>query len=132
MKWETMAIIVKFFANFREAVGKDQERVDNAKDVAALLDGLVRRFGKGLANELYSPGTRELRDTVNILVNGRGIGFLAELGTSLKDGDVVAIFPPVSGGVSTAWCRASSRHHRARFESLIYNTVINQRDNRWW
>lgn len=96
-----MAITVKFFANFREVTGKGQERVEETKNVASLLDELVRRFGEGLSEQLYSPGTRKLRETVNILVNGRGISLLQELNTPLKDGDVVAIFPPVSGGKLT-------------------------------
>ena len=93
-----MAIIVKFFTNFREITGKEQESVEGVGNVSSLLDELVRRFGDKLAKQLYSPGTRELLETVNILVNGRGVRFLRELSTSLKDGDVVAIFPPVSGG----------------------------------
>lgn len=39
-----MAITVKFFANFRELTGKEQERVEGTKNVASLLDELVRRF----------------------------------------------------------------------------------------
>ncbi|MDI6884534.1 MAG: MoaD family protein [Hadesarchaea archaeon] len=97
-----MPITVKFFANFREAVGKEQEQVEKAKDVASLLEELARRFGDKLTKELYSPGTKKLRDTVNILVNGRGIRLLEGLDTPLKNGDVVAIFPPVSGGRLTS------------------------------
>lgn len=93
-----MTITVKLFANFREAVGKERVEVGDVKDIASLLDELVRRFGDKLAKELYSPGTRKLRDTVNILVNGRGVSLLEGLDTKLKGGDVVAIFPPVSGG----------------------------------
>ncbi len=93
-----MAVMVKFFANFREAVGKEREMVEEVKDVASLLEKLVGRFGKALADQLYSPGARKLRETVNILVNGRGINLLHGLDTPLKDGDIVAIFPPVSGG----------------------------------
>ncbi len=93
-----MAVIVKFFANFREITGKEQESVKGVGNISSLLDELVRRFGDKLAKQLYSPGARELLETVNILVNGKGISFLRGLNTSLKDGDVVAIFPPVSGG----------------------------------
>lgn len=93
-----MTVIVKFFASFREATGKSQENVDGARDVASLLDELVRRFGEKLAEHLYHSGTRELRKTVNILVNGRALNIPHELDAPLKEGDVVAIFPPVAGG----------------------------------
>jgi MoaD family protein len=93
-----MAVVVRFFASFREAAGKAQESVDGANNVAALLDELIRRFGEKLAEQFYHSGTRELRKTVNILVNGRGLNLPHELDTPLKDGDIVAIFPPVAGG----------------------------------
>jgi len=92
-----MAVTVKFFAGFREATGKRQESIERVNDVTS-LDELVRRFGEKLAERLYSSDTRELRKTVNILVNGRRLDFLQELNTPLKDGDEVAIFPPVAGG----------------------------------
>lgn len=92
-----MAVTVKFFAGFREATGKRQESIEGVNDVTS-LDELVRRFGKKLAERLYSSDTRELRKTVNILVNSRRLDFLQELNTPLKDGDEVAIFPPVAGG----------------------------------
>ena len=93
-----MAVTVKFFASFREATGKKQESVEGVKNVAFLLDELVHRFGAKLTEHLYHSSTRELRKTINILVNGRGLNLPHELDTPLKDGDVVAIFPPVSGG----------------------------------
>jgi len=53
-----------------------------------------------MVDQLYESGSKKLRETVNVLVNGRGINLLSGLDTKLKDGDVVAIFPPVSGGTS--------------------------------
>ena len=93
-----MAVTVKFFAGFREATGKRQESIEGVNNVTSLLDELVCRFEEKLAERLYSSGTQELRKTVNILVNGIGLDLLQKLDTPLKDGDVVAIFPPVSGG----------------------------------
>lgn len=89
---------MKFFANFREAVGQERVEVAAVGDVAALLDELVRRFGEKITEQLYGPSSKKLRETVNVLVNGHGINLLSGLDTKLKDGDVVAIFPPVSGG----------------------------------
>jgi molybdopterin synthase sulfur carrier subunit len=93
-----MAITVKFFANFREVIGEKQATVESAKDIGALLEELVGKFGEKLSGQLYEPETKKLRGTVNILVNGRGANLLKGPDTPLKDGDVVAIFPPVSGG----------------------------------
>lgn len=93
-----MAVTVKFFAGFREATEKKQESIQGVNNVTSLLEELACKFGEKLAELLYSSNTRELRETVNILVNGRRLDLLQKLNTPLKDGDVVAIFPPVAGG----------------------------------
>lgn len=93
-----MAVTVRFFANFREATGKGQDRVEGVKSVSSLIDELVHKFGDKLAEQFYHPGTREFREAVTVLVNGKGLTLPHDIGTPLKDGDVVAIFPPVSGG----------------------------------
>jgi len=90
---------VKLFANFREAAGRDQVSVASAKTVGTLLNALVKTCGGGLAKQLYGANGK-LRDTVHLLVNGQGINLLEGLDTRLKEGDVIAIFPPVSGGQS--------------------------------
>ncbi|MEW6592992.1 MAG: ubiquitin-like small modifier protein 1 [Candidatus Hadarchaeota archaeon] len=93
-----MAVVVKLYANFREAAGADIVEVEGASDVASLVEKLVEKCGKKLADELYHPGSKRLLETVHILVNGRVMGIIGGLTTPVKDGDVVAIFPPVSGG----------------------------------
>ena len=93
-----MAVTVKFFAEFSEATEKKQESIEGVNDVPSAIHQDVHRFEKKLAERLYSSDTRELRKTVNILVNGRRLDFLQGLNTPLKDGDEVAIFPPVAGG----------------------------------
>lgn len=91
-----MSITVKFFASFREAAGTEKTEVVGAKDVSSLINLLAAKFGKRLSEQLYDGG--KLRETVNVLVNGRGVNLEKDLDAKLRGGDVVAIFPPVSGG----------------------------------
>jgi molybdopterin synthase sulfur carrier subunit len=91
-----VAVTVKLFANFREAAGVDKTVVEGAADIASLLKALVAKFGDDLRRNLFDG--EKLRDTVNILLNGKSVELHEGLNTKLKDGDVVAIFPPVSGG----------------------------------
>lgn len=95
-----MSVRVKLFANFSEAAGKDQEVVEGVFDLASLLDELAGRFGDEFVKQLYSPREHRVRETVNVMINGRRVDLRLELKTPLKDGDEVAIFPPVAGGGS--------------------------------
>jgi len=92
-----VAIVVKLFANFREALGKGVVEVKNVENVEGLIEKLIQMERK-LENEFYYPGTKELVKTIQIMVNGKNIKNLDGLETSLKSGDEVAIFPPVAGG----------------------------------
>ncbi|MEM3519090.1 MAG: ubiquitin-like small modifier protein 1 [Candidatus Hadarchaeales archaeon] len=94
-----MGITVRLFANFREAAGTGQLEIPGAKTVGELLDILVEKFGENFSKLLYEePGTKKLRTATNIFVNGQAIAVMNGLDTKLKDGDSVAIFPPVAGG----------------------------------
>lgn len=93
-----MSITVKFFANFSEAAGKNQEVVCGNTDLASLLELLARKYGNNFVRLLYSEKEHKIRTTVAILINGRRIDLNRELKVQLKDGDVLAIFPPVAGG----------------------------------
>jgi|Deesub1362A_J573_1020465.scaffolds.fasta_scaffold00099_40 molybdopterin synthase sulfur carrier subunit len=85
---------VKLFANFREAAKAKEVEIE-AKTVGELLNALVERYSS-LEPLFFDTG--KLREYVHIMVNGRHINNLEGLGTELKEGDTVAIFPPVSGG----------------------------------
>ena len=83
---------VKLFANFREIVGSKEIEI-NAKSVKELLDLLVKDHPE--LEEHFSED--KLKEYVHIMVNGK---IVENLDTKLKQNDVVAIFPPVSGGLS--------------------------------
>ena len=97
-----MSITVNFFANFREATGVDRIEVKRAEDLDKLLKWLVARFGKDLEKDLYEEG--KVCDFVSVLVNGRGVPTDKPNATKLRDGDIVSIFPIISGGLIGGVC----------------------------
>lgn len=92
-----MKVEVKFFANFREILGQKKISVE-ADNVQGLLEMLWDDYEE-LRDDLFEDEeSLELRNFVNVMVNGRRIEMLEGRDTELKDGDTVAIFPPVAGG----------------------------------
>jgi molybdopterin converting factor subunit 1 len=77
---------VRFFAGAREAAGRDAESLD-APDGATVSD--VRRL---LAER--HPGLAPVLGRARLAVGERFV----PPGTALRDGDTVAVIPPVSGG----------------------------------
>jgi MoaD family protein len=81
-----LRIRVKFFASYRDITGRSEEILDLSEgaSVSALL---------GLLREKY-PKIGSLTDTIIASVNKR----YAKEDVVLKEGDEVALLPPVSGG----------------------------------
>ncbi|MCL5803097.1 MAG: MoaD/ThiS family protein [Thermoplasmataceae archaeon] len=81
-----MKIVVRYFALFRDITGTDQDTIV-VDEGAPISDLLVRIRDK------YPDMGRTKRDVL-VSVNRN----FASHELQLKDGDEVAIFPPVSGG----------------------------------
>jgi sulfur-carrier protein len=96
-----MKISVKGYFNLQKAMdGKSQVEVEKATaTIREVLDDLSARFGKDLTELIYDPGTEEPASHIILLVNGRNYLSMPErLESVLKDGDEVALFPPLAGG----------------------------------
>jgi sulfur-carrier protein len=92
-----MNVQLRAFANLRELLGKELTvSVSAGETIGGLLRVVGGRHPVFLAQLLDGGG--HLRPYVNILRNGRNIRFLNDLETTLAEGDVVAVFPPVAGG----------------------------------
>ena len=64
-----------------------------------MLKNLSNRFGEGFSDLIFDPKTKEVKNHISILVNGRHYIFLPKrLATELKEGDEVALFPQIAGG----------------------------------
>ena len=96
-----MKISVKGYFNVQKAMD-GQSLIEVEKETATLrglLDDLSDRFGKKLTELIYDSGSEEPASHIILLVNGRNyLSMPDRLDTELKDGDEVALFPPLAGG----------------------------------
>ncbi len=80
-----MAVTIIFLGPLRDMAGEDSREVDAPLDWA----GLLAAVGPEIAEQLQS-------DRVNIACGGKVLADKKAL--AAKDGDEVALLPPVSGG----------------------------------
>ena len=97
MKVNIPKVKVKLFASIRE-VFQEKERefeLERVSNIRELLDLLCNTYER--RHRIFDQAG-EIRADVTILKNGRHIYFLDGIQTELKEGDTIAIFPPVYGG----------------------------------
>ncbi|WP_049926461.1 ubiquitin-like small modifier protein 1 [Halopiger goleimassiliensis] len=92
-----MEIDLRFFATFRDAVG-EKERTRTVGDDATVGDLLAALEDEydGLEGRLLEDGA--IAPQLSVLKNGRDVTHLNGPETTLEEGDVVSVFPPVAGG----------------------------------
>jgi molybdopterin synthase sulfur carrier subunit len=98
----TLKVSVRFFTSLRELTGKKEETLDFSDDekvtVDKVLKTLSQRHGRGFVEYVYDAKTHEVKGFLQFLINGTSASTMKGLQTELKDGDVLAILPPVGGG----------------------------------
>jgi sulfur-carrier protein len=91
-----MKVKLKLFANFREAVRqKEVEVASDGKTVSEAVRSLVKQHPQ-LEPMVYQDG--RLKQYVNVLLKGQTVKSDLVASTPVKEGDEIALFPPVSGG----------------------------------
>ncbi len=97
-----MNVKVRFFTSLREIVNKREENLKLIEDkkitVDSVLKMLSQEYGIAFTEYVYDSKTGQPKNFLQFLVNGNSTSTLNGLGTELKDGDVLAILPPVGGG----------------------------------
>jgi sulfur-carrier protein len=97
-----MNVKILFFTNLREIVNKKEHTLclpDFQKvTVAKVLEVLSEKYGSDFREYVFEAKTGNQKGFLQFLVNGTSTATLAGLETELKDGDVLAILPPVGGG----------------------------------
>ena len=85
------------FATLRDEYGFKEKIVETGESFYDLLDSVRQDIGENFVKELYDDGKKKIRDDRIILINGVHAK-LKWPNIQLKDGDVIAIFPPIAGG----------------------------------
>ncbi len=97
-----LEVKVRFFTSLREIVDKREETLTFAGDVKITVDlvlkTLSQKYGNPFTEYVYDGKTGRPKSFLQFLVNGISTSTLNGLEAELRDGDVLAILPPVGGG----------------------------------
>lgn len=92
-----MELELRFFANFRDAVGQKTVHREYDADTVSVGTVLSEIVEENPDVELFDEDG-SVRSFVSVMKNGREVTYLEGLETPLEDGDVLSVFPPVAGG----------------------------------
>lgn len=95
---EAVEIELRFFANFRAAVGQKEIRrtFEPGVTVGEVLAAIESEFPELAGDVLDEEGA--IRPQLSVLKNGREVIHLEGTETVLEDDDRLSVFPPVAGG----------------------------------
>lgn len=95
-------VIVRFFTTLREIVNRREETLTFGESqtvtVDLVLKFLSKKYGVPFTEYVYDVKTGQPKSFLQFLVNGTSTSSIDGLETRLKQGDVLAILPPVGGG----------------------------------
>ena len=95
-------VIVRFFTTLREIVNRREETLTFGESqtvtVDLVLKFLSKKYGVPFTEYVYDVKTGQPKSFLQFLVNGTSTSSIEGLETKLKQGDVLAILPPVGGG----------------------------------
>jgi sulfur-carrier protein len=95
-----MMIRIRFFTILRELAGKREETLNFPQEnvtIAHVLETLSEKYGSQFDDYVFE-ADRKIKGFLQFLINGTNASTLQGFSSALRDGDVLAILPPVGGG----------------------------------
>jgi MoaD family protein len=96
-----MKITIRGFLTLREVMGDRSELELETGNITLmeLLHELSNMFGERYTQMVFDKAGKSLNQHIRILINGRHYSHMPQkLSTRLREGDDVALFPPLAGG----------------------------------
>lgn len=96
-----MRVRVCFFANLRLKVGKEEMVLDMGPIEECTVREVLFKIAEVTTQEISSliiSQNGEVRSAVRIVRGGKDLQFSGGLGTKVRDGDCLSVFPLLAGG----------------------------------
>ena len=95
-----MKIKVRYFTTLRELAGTKEEELEmkEGSSLAELVEKVSLKYSKEAFDYMHVKESGKIDPSIHFLVNGVPTHSLRGFETELKEGDVVAIIPPIGGG----------------------------------
>ena len=91
-----VTVKVRLFATLRKKYGVKELTVKCDGTLRGAIENASKIIGEGFLREIYDENQGKVKENMIIMINGRNIRDLKEI--KIKDGDIIAIFPPLAGG----------------------------------
>ena len=91
-----VTVKVRLFATLRKKYGVKELTVKCDGTLRGAIENASKIIGEGFLREIYDENQGKIKENMIIMINGRNIKDLKEI--KIKDGDIIAIFPPLAGG----------------------------------
>ena len=88
---------ILLFATLRKKYGAKSLTVKCDGSVRNLIENASKILGSRFLDDLFDKGHNKIRGDIIFMINGRNIKDLKGK-IEIKDGDEIAIFPPLAGG----------------------------------